>query len=207
MVKLRANFESDWVAHLRANMIQLQGWEATEVAHLDDRDVRFYFFEARRRRLALRARVVKIADDFQCPLSEEAGWKALQDKVRKGEDLNPHLSKGHASLFNDDGLLAEWGVHHFHLGTKPDRRNRNFVERTRWQVFALVDDNTFYAINVYPHGPNEDHYEKVSIIESIHRNWPDVISAYRVNATAGTWDDAQRRAFRKKNVNVFVSVA
>lgn len=207
MVKLIANFESDGVAHLRAHMLQVQGWEATEVGRLDDRDVRNYFFEARRRRLAPQARFLKIADDFQCPPSEEAGWKALQDKVRKGEDLNPHLSKGHASLFNNDGLLAEWGVHHFHLGTKPDCRNRIFVERTRCQVFALVADTAFCAINVYPHGPNERHYEEVGIIESIHRNWPDIISAYRVNATAETWNEAQRQAFRKKNANVFVSTA
>jgi hypothetical protein len=52
MVKLKANFESDGIAHLRAHMIQVQGWEATEVGRLDDRDVRNYFFEARRCRLA-----------------------------------------------------------------------------------------------------------------------------------------------------------
>jgi hypothetical protein len=131
----------------------------------------------------------------------------LQNKVRKGEDLNSHLSKGHASLFNNDGLLAEWGVHHFHLGTEPDPRNRNFMKRTRWQVFALVDDNTFCAINIYPHGPDERHYEEVGIIERIHRNWPDIISAYRVKATVETWDEAQRQAFRKKNANVLVSTA
>jgi hypothetical protein len=67
MVKLKANFESDGIAHLRAHMIQVQGWGATEVGRLDDRDVRNYFFEARRRRLAPQARVLKIADDFQCP--------------------------------------------------------------------------------------------------------------------------------------------
>lgn len=181
-------------------MIQVQGWEATEVGRLDDRDVRNYFFEARHRRLAPHARVLKIADDFQCALSEEAGWKALQDKVRKGEDLNPHLSKGHASLFNNDGLLAEWGVHHFHLGTKPDRCNRNFVKRTRWQVFALVDDNTFCAINVYPHGPDERHFEEVGIIESIHRNWPDIISAYRLNATAETGTKRKGRHLEKRTL-------
>ena len=118
MVKLKANFESDWIANLRAHMIEVQGWEATEVERLDDRDVTNYFFEARRRRLASRPRVLKIADDFRCPSSEEAGWKALQDKVRTGENLNPHLSKGHASLFNNDGLLAEWGVPSFPSGHK-----------------------------------------------------------------------------------------
>jgi hypothetical protein len=129
MVKLKANFESDSIAHLRGRLTQ-EGWKADEVSRLDDRDVRNYFFESLRRKLAPQARTLKIADDFQCPVREDAGWKALRDKVQKGEDLNPHLSKGHASLFNNDGLLAEWGVHHFHLGTEPDRDNPYYVERT-----------------------------------------------------------------------------
>jgi hypothetical protein len=120
MVKLKGNFEADWIAHLRAHLTQVQGWDANEVASLDDSEIPSNFFEGLRRKLAPQARVLKVADDFQCSPTESTGWNALQDKVRMGEDLNPHLSNRHASLFNNDGLLAEWGVHHFHLGTKPD---------------------------------------------------------------------------------------
>ncbi len=109
MVKLKANFESDWRAHLRAHMIEVQGWGASEVERINDQDICTYFFESLRRRIAPQSRVIKIADDFQCPVAKEVGWKTLQDKVRKGEDINPHLSGAHASLFNKDGLLAECG--------------------------------------------------------------------------------------------------
>ena len=160
----KGNFEADWIAQLRTHLTQVQGWDANEVASLDDRDVRTYFFEARRRKLAPRARVLKVADDFQCSPTESTGWEALQNKVRKGEDLNPHLSNRHASLFNNDGLLAEWGVHHFHLGIKPDPKNPAYTERTGPLVYVLVDDLTFCAINIYPHGS----WEELSIIESIH---------------------------------------
>jgi hypothetical protein len=204
MVKLKGNFEADWLAHLRAHLTQAQGWDANEVAGLDDREIPAYFFEALRRKLAPQARVLKVADDFQCSPTESAGWNALQDKVRKGEDLNPHLSNRHASLFNNDGLLAEWGVHHFHLGTKPDPKNSAYTERTSPLVYALVDDQTFCAINIYPHGS----WEEISIIESIHRNWPDMIRQYRgQSVTAETLSKMQRRAIRKKNTNVFVSTA
>lgn len=204
MVKLKGNFEADWIAQLRTHLTQVQGWDANEVASLDDRDVRTYFFEARRRKLAPRARVLKVADDFQCSPTESTGWEALQNKVRKGEDLNPHLSNRHASLFNNDGLLAEWGVHHFHLGIKPDPKNPAYTERTGPLVYVLVDDLTFCAINIYPHGS----WEELSIIESIHRNWPDMISQYRAkNCTAATLTKTQRRAIRSKNGNVLVSTA
>jgi hypothetical protein len=204
MVKLKANFLSDWITHQRTHMIQIQGWDASKIECLEDRDISIYFFESLRRRLAPQTRVLKIANDFQCPLSEEAGWKALQDKVGKGEDLNPHLSYRHASLFNNDGLLAEWGVHHFHLGTAPDLKNPSYAKRTGSLVYALIDDNTFYAINVYTH----KNFEDISVIESIHRNWPNMISAYRMKGvTAETLDKTQRRTIRKKNTNVFVSTA
>jgi hypothetical protein len=205
MVKLKADFVFDWVSQLRSHMIQVQGWDAAEIARLDDRDIRIYFFESLRRKLASRVRAIKIADDFRCPQTVEAGWKALQDKVRKGEDLNPHLSTRHASLFNNDGLFAEWEVHHFHLGIGPDPKHPSYVARTELLVFALVDDNTFCAINVCPHRTS---WEDTGILESIHRNWPDIINKYRRNAvTAETLDKAQRKTIRRKNVNVLTSAA
>lgn len=205
MIKLKADFVSDWIAQLRSHMIQVQGWDATEIAGLDDRDIRIYFFESLRRKLAPRARVIKIADDFQCPPTVEAGWQALQNKVLVGQDLNPHLSKGHASLFNSDGLFAEWDVHHFHLGTGPDPKHPSYVARTDLLVFALVDDNTFCAINVKPHKTS---WEDTDILESIHRNWSNMINKYRGKAVTGiTLDKAQRQAIRNKNVNVLTSAA
>ncbi len=44
MAKLKADFVSDWIAHLRDHMIKVQGWAVTEVESLDDRDVRNYYF-------------------------------------------------------------------------------------------------------------------------------------------------------------------
>jgi hypothetical protein len=146
MGKLKADFESDWIAHLRGQLARV--WGAAEVERLLDRDVPNYYFETFRRRLARRERVIKIADNFQCPWEAEAGWRVLQNKVRQGDDLNPHLSRRHASLANNDGLLAEWGVHHFHLGTTADPHDPRYARRTGPLVFALADDHSFCAINV-----------------------------------------------------------
>jgi hypothetical protein len=95
----------------------------------------------------------KVVDNFR---DQIAGWKLLQNKVLKGDNLNPHLSKTDASLKNKDGLLAGWGVHHFHLGKTPDPKDSFYVKRTPPLVYALVDDRVFCAINVYPHGEWED---------------------------------------------------
>lgn len=204
MPKLKGDFEADWIAHLRSYLVGVQGWLAVEVASLDDRDVRFRYFDAQRRRISTTPRTVKIADNFVCPPEHAAGWMMLQDKIRKGEDINSHLSKRHASLLNPDGLLAEWGVHHFHLGIAPDTTNPAYVERTGPLLYATANDQAFCAINVYTHQSFED----AAILESIHRNWPETISRYRMKGvTGGMWDRSQRRALRSKNANVFVTTA
>jgi hypothetical protein len=203
-MRLKADFEADWVGHLRSELVLAQGWSASEVAALDDRDIRYRYLDGQRRRIAIRPRAIQIAHEFLCPPQHEPGWKTLQAKALKGEDLNPHLSKRHASLFNSDGLLAEWGVHHFHLGRLVDASNPAYVERTGPLLYALVNDQTFCAINLYSH----QDFENTSVLEIIHNNWPDLISRYRVRGvTAGSWSAAEKRAFRLKNGNVLTAVA
>ena len=204
MAKLLADFLTDWVRALRDHLISVQGWDALEIQALDDRDVPIRYFEALRRRIAPRPRILRTANDFICPAGDTGGWQTFQQKVRAGGDLNPHLSTRHASLLNNDGLLAEWGVHHFHLGVAPNPRNPTFVKRTGSLVYAMVTDDTFYAINVYTHRD----FEADSIIESIHRNWPERVSRYRMKAvTGGQWPKELRRTLRGKNANVLVTVA
>jgi len=175
---LKADFEADLTAHAR---LELQREWGAEAGAIENSNVLIYFFEAQRKRIAARPRRVDLADDFACPSLHQAGWNSLQEKVRKGEDINPHMSKSHASLMNRDGLLNEWSVYHIHLGEGPDRRDPNYIERTGPVVFALVTADTFLAINVYPHGA----WNEATIIESLHRNWPGVISRYRLNGVAG----------------------
>ena len=201
--KLTANFQADWIAQLRSRLIN-QGWSAVEVASLDDRDVPVRYFEALRRRIAAVPRALEIADDFSCPPEHQAGWKALQEEVRRGDDLNRRLSKRHASLVNPDGLLAEWGVHHFHLGVVPDLNDPAYIERTGPLLYAMVRDRTFFAINVYTHQSFED----IGILESIHRNWPETIRQYRARGvTGGVWSKEEKRALRSNNGNVCIATA
>jgi hypothetical protein len=60
----------------------------------------------------------------------------------------------------------------------------------------------FYAINVYNHGA----WEEPSIIESLHRNWPDVIGKYRLHGIPGEQlKGTERRNIRKYNGHAAVA--
>lgn len=204
MPRLKANFESDWLSHLRDQMINVQGWSVDQVSALDEGDVPIHYFDALRRRIRAVPRAIETADDFACPTDHQSGWDTLQEKVRKGNDINSHLSMRHASLLNPDGLLAEWGVHHFHLGIAPAPKHPAYIARTGPLVYALVTDTTFYAINVFSH----QNFEDDRVLESIHRNWPQLIEKYRAQRVTGEALTAdQRRALRGKNANVFSCVS
>ena len=191
MAKLRADFEVDLKTHTRRVLTAAWG---SEIATIDDANILIHFFDAERRRIAARPRAVAIADDFTCPADQQTGWNALQEKIRNGDDLGPHMSKKHESILNKDGLLNEWGVHHFHLGTNQDRRNPGYIERTGPVVFALVEQDVFRAINVYQH----QEWEELSVIECLHRNWPDAIRSYRLNAVvAPAITSAERAQIRR----------
>jgi hypothetical protein len=144
------------------------------------------------------------ADDFHCPAGLLSGWYALRQKVIDGDDLGPHLSQRHSTLTNLDGLLNEWGVCHFHLGTYWDPRNPGLVKRTGPLVFALVTDDDFYAINVHSHA----NWECSTIVESLHRNWPHVIASYQIRRIAPEALNAkERRNVRQLNAQAVVAVS
>ncbi|MDE2106239.1 MAG: hypothetical protein KGL39_53965 [Patescibacteria group bacterium] len=203
--RLRADFIADWIAHLRTLLLG-QGWPAAEVATIRDADVPAHYYDAARRQIAEAPRVIRLADNFSCPMDHQAGWEALQEKIRFGHDLNPHRSLKHASLHNQDGLLGEWGIHHFHLGVGPHRGNPAFVRRTGPILFGLVTGDTFYAIDVFSH--DTAIFAHINVLEVIHRNWPDLIKRYRVNAASGEeWSPEQRKRLRRANANVLSKVA
>lgn len=202
---LKANFIADWIAYLRT-LLAAQGWSADEVAGLADDDVPAHYFDAARRRIAAVPRAIVLADNFSCPPQNQAGWDALRQKIRAGQDLNPHLSLRHASLLNPDGLLAEWGAHHFHLGVAPHPTQPGFIERSGPLLFGLVASDTFYAIGIFGHGARS--FADSDILEIIHRNWPDLIARYKANGvTGGAWTEEQRTNLRRANANVMSVVS
>lgn len=201
--RLKANFIADLISHLRQYLID-RGWRSNEISGIDDKHVAIHYFEALRRRIAVMPRVVSIADNFDCPEDLRTGWCALMEKVENGWAINPSLSTRHASLLNQDRLLNDWGIHHFHLGIDVDQKNSNYTARTEKILYALVDDYNFCAIGIFSHGE----FANANLLEAIHRNWPNKISHYRLNDFAGEkLTEKQRSALRKKNGNACITMS
>ena len=96
---------------------------------------------------------------------------AFLDKVRRGDDLTPHLSiephtKGYAPAArapnappldrwsDKDFVLNVMGYHHLHLGTNV--QTRGHVDRTDDLIFAEVQRDTFNVIAIFGHEVFDD---------------------------------------------------
>jgi hypothetical protein len=181
-----ADFYSDWIKHMK-DQLTSSGYESKPEDSPDETGLKF--FNTLRSRIPIKPRKILTSKEFSCPLDLQDGLNLLKGKIEKGEDANPHLgmriSKNDKRLLNasyDDGLLNDWGIHHFHLGPalEPRRFKQRFIKRTDSVVFAKVTDDVFYLVNVMKHG----NWTNRQLLEIIHSNWPDSISRHR----SGSWN-------------------
>jgi hypothetical protein len=109
--------------------------------------------------------------------------EAFLDKVRRGDDLTPHLSiephtRGYAPAARASGATSEdrWsdkdfllnvmGFHHFHLGTTIQKRGH--VDRTDELIFAEVHRDTFKLIAIFGHEVFEQNSTERMRLWSVH---------------------------------------
>ena len=104
-----------------------------------------------------------------------------------------------------DVLLDYWGIHHFHLGS--NLMKDGFVVRTDELLFCLFDDTYAYFIKIAAH--NSEPWAKKELIETIHLNWPETISAFRLTgatAVSPEISDEDRRVLRTANITTLLDM-
>ena len=164
----------------------------------DEEIIRAYL-NVRHRRVPIRPRRIhKIS--YLVPPEPVIGEKEFLNKVEAGDDLRPHQSTQLEKVDFEDGMLNDFGIQHFHLGTKPHSRNPVFVARTEMLLFALVKEEDFYSLGCYKHGS----WSKISLLDSIHANWRGLIDSHSINAIElqQPFDDSEHEKLRNSGINV-----
>jgi hypothetical protein len=107
------------------------------------------------------------------------------DKVRRGDDLTPHLSlephtRGYSTIARAPGatpedrwsdkdfLLNVMGYHHFHLGTGIEKRGH--AKRTDDLIFAEVGHDTFKVIAIFDHDVFEQTSAERTRLWAVHQS-------------------------------------
>lgn len=200
-MNIKTNFVEDWNQHL---VNELNSKWAFDPIAAGIGDVPLLYFSALLRQITQKSRKYHQSNILVCPDDLRVGYSNLIRAVENGENLLPYQSKLFANPNKFDSLLTEWGIHHFHLGSGLDDSG-SFIQRTGPLLFALVREESFFGINILPHGSWVDS----DLIETIHNNWPYLL--VHAKMPTGIQDDClteeQRTKLRKKNCNSTISVS
>ena len=110
------------------------------------------WFNYLHRRIPAQPRKLVLNPSLVCPAEVAPGWTRLQQEVKNGTDLTHRLSRKIENADYNDGMLNDWGFHHFHLGTVFDPKHPRLILGTSFVLFAIVDPYEFYPIDFVQHG-------------------------------------------------------
>jgi|GEM_PF-1305928 hypothetical protein len=194
-IAVSMDFHADWIALLRESLVSI-GYPS--VSEEDELSVCCMYFNATRRRIVPRPRRILISREFSCPPDYLPGLQLLENKVRSGQDLTPHLSRKILKLAYDDAMLNDWRIYHFHLGLTYD--DRGLIQGTSYILLARVTNDEFYEIDVVEH--KLWHHQRY--VEILHSNWPSSIELWKCGDILGlshTPNDEEVKTLRRGRVN------
>ncbi|MXZ60764.1 MAG: hypothetical protein F4228_01645 [Acidobacteria bacterium] len=171
---------------------------------IDPRPRRVHFSEQMSESLG---RLRREADTNPQKEASEA-WSAvfqIRYMMARGENVNAFLTKridSATGIRSRDGMLWDFGMHHFHLGVRSDRSG--LVERSPYLLFAVVAEEDAYFVDVGPHPTPENlGWVRQELLRIVRANWPEVIEPWTLHGTKGdVLTDQERARLRDKNANV-----
>ena len=99
-------------------MLQLMSAGYTVSPSPDSESLIRAYLNVRCRRVPIRPRKLEKAD-YTVPSILVDGNREFLEKVVEGDDLRPHQSMSIDKPDYNDGMLNDFGIQHFHIGTNP----------------------------------------------------------------------------------------
>jgi hypothetical protein len=171
--------------------------------------------EARPRRIHISREL--LANPDRCRYGD--GLAAVLLEIAEGENLRPRLSTAIEYAYTPgvppllarrlserhvDRLLADWGLHHLHLGDQRHRKRPEFVRRTPHVLFVAFKADDAYLVELAQHESDGANWSALAILEVVARNWPDagilLPLNYVIGIKGGNWSDEDRKELRKAGV-------
>jgi hypothetical protein len=140
---------------------------------------------------------------FSCPEELESGLTILENKIKKGEDLFPHLSRKIFDPGFSDYMFYDYGLMHFHLGTKQSTKNPLLIEGTKEIVYTLLNENSCYFIKIDEHGKWDD----VALLEELKKDFPEVLDPWKISGEP-LWKPTkdERKDMLRSQINSYIEI-
>lgn len=211
------NFKSDL-----EKIIRMQ-FKENDVCYEDSSDLRSLvasYFELLNRTVDPVPRTVHFSDELHISLGKLLGESETKQRekakeawgtvfrlcklLEEGQNVNGFLSKRIDTATGErsrDGLLWDYGMHHFHL--RRDFDPSGFVKRSDYLLFAIVTQKDAYLVDVRSHqDPENLVWVRQNLLQIVHSNWPQLIEASVLPGVEGSLlTDEEKKELRRKNTN------
>jgi hypothetical protein len=172
----KINFFSDLERQLKIELRRL-GCHISSGASLDD--LLYSWLDYEIRTIPAHPRDVRKSAQFRLDeqnLTSERlrALKSIVAKLKSGQDVTAHLSKGLLKAEAPDLLLADWRIHHIHISDTKKKPTDFFFDRADKLVFALITPEVAYLIRIFHHKQKNVWADK-SLLETIRDNWPELL--------------------------------
>ena len=180
------------------------------------------YLEMLNRRIVPKHRTVYLSQEFQDTLgsltrkhakrgSEDAieAWRTafhLRHLLTRGKNVTGFLTKNVRRVSSRDGLLWDFGMHHFHLSRRVDKEG--FVERSGYLLFAIITGEGAYFVDIRPH-PEAGGlgWSRQDLLDIVHSNWPELLESHVIRGVEGDiLTNREVRNLRATNCNYVVRV-
>ncbi|CCO45877.1 conserved hypothetical protein [Vibrio nigripulchritudo SOn1] len=153
-------------------------------------------------------RVVHVARNFSAPEKYTGVIDTIKSDFAHGREVNKRLSrKIREDKIYTDNLLADWGIHHLHLGDSliPKGKNKGLFKGNKELLFVLVTNEAAYLIGVFDHHS----WTRSEVLEIVYDNWSYLIEKHELKGVVGLAREVtekDRYELRTANVNTPIQV-
>lgn len=183
----------------------------------DTSDFAALYCEMRIRRIVPKPRRVHFSNELNDSLGELArkskvdrcgnaneAWQAvfrIRSHFVQGYPVTPYLSRKTRDSTFKDGLLWDYGMHHFHLSTQ--LVSPGLIKRSAYLLFAIVADEDVFFVDIRKHSdPQNLQWVRQDLLSIVSSDWPEIANRYMLRGVTGsTMSDEEKRILRKKNIN------
>jgi len=169
-----------------------------------ERHLIYTYANLRERLIPQKPRKILYVNGFQRIPEYEEGLIFLEDKIKSGKDLLPHMSRNIFDTSSKDGLLYDFNIQHLHLGLKPSPKNPQLIEGRKKILYCVFDDENAYFLVIDNHGRWGD----IELIRLIKNNFPHLIEPFEMNVQklSNHFTEVQRVKLRKAGINTPIEV-
>lgn len=201
---MRVNLIEDWTRLVEQDL-RHTGLDTTE---LSDENIGIAYCTMQLREVDPVPRRFYASRVLLVPPEVANGYADLVRKVIAGESLRPNMSTTLRFADFEDLLFSDWGINHYHLGDRVEANG--FVNRTGPVLFAMHTGDSFYAIQILPHGRGHQHvWTTKDLLRIVHDDWPELIAHARLPVLdiRPEYSEADHYELRRAGVMISVKVA